>query len=161
MTATVQTLEAMERPPVSMGSRLEGELLEVSMGPQHPSTHGVFRMNVALEGEIAYRDLPRRMSNFDVAVIPFLRMPLTMATNPLKLYEYFCLGIPVVSTRLPEIEPFGDLVYLADTPGEFLRGVEQAVADNDPARRARRKAVAEGNTWRARCEEISRRFESL
>ena len=42
----------MERPPVSMGSRLEGELLEVSMGPQHPSTHGVFRMNVALEGEI-------------------------------------------------------------------------------------------------------------
>jgi NADH:ubiquinone oxidoreductase 49 kD subunit 7 len=42
----------MERPPLSMGSRLEGELLEVSMGPQHPSTHGVFRMNVALDGEI-------------------------------------------------------------------------------------------------------------
>jgi NADH-quinone oxidoreductase subunit D len=52
MSATIETLEAMERPPVSMGSRLEGELLEVSMGPQHPSTHGVFRMNVALEGEI-------------------------------------------------------------------------------------------------------------
>src|ERR1700746_1330200 len=52
MTATVQTLEAMERPPVSMGSRLEGELLEVSMGPQHPSTHGVYRMTVAREGEI-------------------------------------------------------------------------------------------------------------
>jgi NADH-quinone oxidoreductase subunit D len=30
---------------------LEGELLEVSMGPQHPSTHGVFRMDVALDGE--------------------------------------------------------------------------------------------------------------
>src|SRR5438552_17845860 len=51
MSATVETLEAMERPPVTMTSRLEGELLEVSMGPQHPSTHGVFRMNVALEGE--------------------------------------------------------------------------------------------------------------
>ena len=24
----------------------DGELLEVSMGPQHPSTHGVFRMDV-------------------------------------------------------------------------------------------------------------------
>ena len=58
MTATVQTLEAMERPPVSMGSRLEGELLEVSMGPQHPSTHGVFRMNVALEGEIVRKLKP-------------------------------------------------------------------------------------------------------
>ena len=58
MTATVGTVEAMERPPVSMGSRLEGELLEVSMGPQHPSTHGVFRMNVALEGEIVRKLKP-------------------------------------------------------------------------------------------------------
>ena len=29
----------------------EGELLEVSMGPHHPSTHGVFRMDVVLDGE--------------------------------------------------------------------------------------------------------------
>jgi len=48
----------MERPPVTMTSRLEGELLEVSMGPQHPSTHGVFRMNVALEGEIVRKLKP-------------------------------------------------------------------------------------------------------
>src|SRR5438552_2851487 len=58
MDATVQTIEAMERPPVTMASRLEGELLEVSMGPQHPSTHGVFRMNVALEGEIVRKLKP-------------------------------------------------------------------------------------------------------
>ena len=48
----------MERPPVTMTSRLEGELLKVSMGPQHPSTHGVFRMNVALEGEIVRKLKP-------------------------------------------------------------------------------------------------------
>src|SRR5215208_3425432 len=58
MSATVETIEAFERPPVSMGSRLEGELLEVSMGPQHPSTHGVFRMNVALEGEVVRKLKP-------------------------------------------------------------------------------------------------------
>ena len=33
------------------GDRSEGQLLEVSMGPQHPSTHGVFRMDVTLDGE--------------------------------------------------------------------------------------------------------------
>src|SRR6202030_786158 len=49
MSATIQTLEP---PARSMTSRLDGELLEVSLGPQHPSTHGVFRMNAALEGEI-------------------------------------------------------------------------------------------------------------
>jgi len=52
MSAVIETLEAMERPPVSMGSRLEGELLEVSMVQQHPDTHGVFRLNYVLIGEI-------------------------------------------------------------------------------------------------------------
>lgn len=36
--------------PAATGSG-EGELLEVAMGPQHPSTHGVFRMDVVLDGE--------------------------------------------------------------------------------------------------------------
>src|SRR2546423_8184994 len=58
MTATIQTLEPAERPLQIMSSRLEGELLEVSMGPQHPSTHGVFRMNVALDGEIVRKLKP-------------------------------------------------------------------------------------------------------
>jgi len=39
------------RPPVIERSDDEGELLEVAMGPHHPSTHGVFRMDVALDGE--------------------------------------------------------------------------------------------------------------
>ncbi|QMV17296.1 NADH-quinone oxidoreductase subunit D [Granulicella sp. 5B5] len=34
------------------------QLLEVSMGPQHPSTHGVFRMDVALDGEDVVRLKP-------------------------------------------------------------------------------------------------------
>lgn len=47
---TTAHLEAWNRPPVIEPDG-EGELLEVSMGPHHPSTHGVFRMDVALEGE--------------------------------------------------------------------------------------------------------------
>jgi len=36
----------------------EERLLEISMGPQHPSTHGVFRMNVVLDGERVVRLKP-------------------------------------------------------------------------------------------------------
>src|SRR5438045_2522714 len=50
--------ELAEPPPPAMTSRLDGELLEVSMGPQHPSTHGVFRMNVALDGETVVKLKP-------------------------------------------------------------------------------------------------------
>jgi NADH-quinone oxidoreductase subunit D len=34
------------------------DLLEVNLGPQHPSTHGVFRMNVTLDGETIVRLKP-------------------------------------------------------------------------------------------------------
>ncbi len=39
------------RPPVMDVAEEGDELLEVAMGPHHPSTHGVFRMDVALDGE--------------------------------------------------------------------------------------------------------------
>ncbi len=39
------------RRPTQPPSGVAGDLLEISMGPQHPSTHGVFRMDVVLEGE--------------------------------------------------------------------------------------------------------------
>ena len=44
--------------PRAMEPEDGGELLEVSMGPHHPSTHGVFRMDVALEGERIVRLKP-------------------------------------------------------------------------------------------------------
>ena len=47
-TATYLTTPPSLEPTID-GS--EDQLLEISMGPQHPSTHGVFRMNVVLDGE--------------------------------------------------------------------------------------------------------------
>ena len=47
------------RPKVGLdGSEMDGEMLEVSMGPQHPSTHGVFRMDVVLDGETVVKLKP-------------------------------------------------------------------------------------------------------
>lgn len=39
------------RPKFAPDGNGSTDLLEISMGPQHPSTHGVFRMDVVLDGE--------------------------------------------------------------------------------------------------------------
>jgi NADH-quinone oxidoreductase subunit D len=49
--------DGWNRPPVIEPSN-DGDLLEVAMGPHHPSTHGVFRMDVALDGERVIRLKP-------------------------------------------------------------------------------------------------------
>ncbi|MDR2429550.1 MAG: NADH-quinone oxidoreductase subunit D [Puniceicoccales bacterium] len=37
---------------------VHGDLMEISLGPHHPSTHGVFRMNVTLDGEVVVKLKP-------------------------------------------------------------------------------------------------------
>jgi NADH-quinone oxidoreductase subunit D len=56
MSSAAYATEQLELEPAADGS--EGQLLEISMGPQHPSTHGVFRMNVVLDGERVVRLKP-------------------------------------------------------------------------------------------------------
>jgi NADH-quinone oxidoreductase subunit D len=49
-TAAIETGNS-ERTRVLAEEPPGGQLLEISMGPHHPSTHGVFRMDVVLDGE--------------------------------------------------------------------------------------------------------------
>jgi NADH-quinone oxidoreductase subunit D len=52
LTTAEHTESKYEILPKTAGGRdSDSELLEVAMGPQHPSTHGVFRMDVVLDGE--------------------------------------------------------------------------------------------------------------
>lgn len=119
--------------------------------------------NVELTGEVPHHALPALLAGFDVGLIPFEVNDLTRAANPIKLYEYFSAGIPVVSARLPEVEEFGSLVYVADSPDEFAACVQTALAEKDPVVRAKRKAAAAAETWehRAAClVDIARRLLS-
>lgn len=110
--------------------------------------------NVEMVGEVAYEKVPELVRQFDVGLIPFIVNDLTRAADPIKLYEYFACGIPVVSSRLPEVEPQDDLVYLASDPAEFAAAVRVALAEHDAGRRARRIEVARRSSWTERSREL-------
>ncbi len=46
------------KPKLDRSGTPIGDLLEISMGPHHPSTHGVFRMDVVLDGETVVKLKP-------------------------------------------------------------------------------------------------------
>jgi GT2 family glycosyltransferase len=110
--------------------------------------------NVRLLGERPYASLPGYLHAFDVALIPFLRTPLTEATNPVKLYEYLSSGKPIVAVELPELEPFPGLFYPMRTAADLVRQVVAALVE--PARlREARIAAARGHTWASRVDALS------
>lgn len=117
--------------------------------------------NVHLLGEKPYAELPAYLAGFDVCTIPFLRIPLTEATNPVKVFEYLSAGKPVVATKLPELEALANVIYLYSTPDEFVRGLEQAISENSTELAAKRQAVARENTWRDRYQSLKPRVCAL
>jgi glycosyltransferase involved in cell wall biosynthesis len=106
--------------------------------------------NVELVGEIPYPLVPEFMARFRIALIPFRLEPLTLMTNPIKLYEYFSAGLPVVSTRLPEVELYEKLVYFADTPAQFSSRLSEALQEKSPELKKERIATASRETWLTR-----------
>ena len=117
--------------------------------------------NVELVGEVPYHQVPGLLGRFRVALIPFRINPLTLMTNPIKLYEYFSCGLPVVSTPLPEAQAMGDLVYVGSSPAGFARQVGCAFEEDDPVRRARRREIAARENWTGRALDVSEAFGKL
>jgi GT2 family glycosyltransferase/glycosyltransferase involved in cell wall biosynthesis len=119
--------------------------------------------NVALLGEQPYADLPRLIAGWDCHMIPFRRIPLTEATNPVKAYEMLATGKPLVATDLPELRPMAreGLLTLADDAEGFAGAIERALAGDDSRQRRRRLDFAAANTWQRRSEDFDAAIREL
>jgi glycosyltransferase involved in cell wall biosynthesis len=116
--------------------------------------------NIKLTGSKPYAVLPRYLACMDVCLIPFKINKLTLASNPIKLFEYLAAGKPVVSTALPEVcENASGLVYIARDEEDFIRKVEEAVKEAESPNKElimRRIKFAKENSWEKRIEIIEK-----
>jgi glycosyltransferase involved in cell wall biosynthesis len=117
--------------------------------------------NITRLDHIPFEDLPRFAEVFDVALIPRRINELTVAMNPIKLLEYLALELPVVSTNLPEVRRYGDLVFVAENNEHFVRLIGQALNDNTPDRRRRRRLAAEGISWDSVADRTSDTMQKI
>ena len=96
------------RTPQVMDTALESQMT-LSMGPQHPSTHGVLRLDLRLDGELVIKAIP------DIGYLH---------TGMEKLFEYkkYQQGI-VITDRMDYLNPLGNnLAYVM--AAEKLLGLE-------------------------------------
>lgn len=137
---------ARERPAYSMV--MAGGVFDVD-------TRRLTRLpNVHMLGQRPYEEMPGLVRAFDVCLIPFVLSEVTHAVDPVKLYEYLSQGKPVIATRTRELQRYSDLVYLAEGPDGFVRALDEALAEQDPAAHRRRIDFARANTWADRVATI-------
>jgi glycosyltransferase involved in cell wall biosynthesis len=88
------------------------------------------------------------MASFDVALMPFALNDATRAISPTKTLEYFAAGLPIVSTRVPDVlSDFGDFVHFADDAQGFADACVCAGQQDLAGFRARVAPVIRQRDW--------------
>ena len=103
---------------------------------------------------VPYDQVHACIKAFDVALVPHLRNALTTSMNPLKVYNYFAAGRPIVSTEVENVDaellPF--IRFAADAEG-FADAVRAALA-SPPLAGPEYETVLDGITWDARAKAV-------
>ena len=151
------------------GERLDLELLEVVakgrpdwnlvfIGSVHQNTDAWALKhlgNVHFLGVKRYQRALEYIRCFDVAMLPHVDSELTRHMNPLKLYVYLAMRVPVVATEVAGVEGFGDLIRVAGCTRQFIEEVEACLGKDVYAEREGAvQAFLEENSWDVRVSYI-------
>lgn len=112
-----------------------------------PSPKRIPVSNVRRFGWIRRDEIGQRIQTFAAGFMPYRLTEPTLSVFPTKLFEYFAYGLPVVSTRLRELQRFGGAVDLVSNPGEAAACLKAAVGSADPELRRQRIDVARTFSW--------------
>ncbi|HEP1062527.1 glycosyltransferase [Klebsiella aerogenes] len=118
--------------------------------------------NIKFLGEVPYVQLTPYLKDFDVCLIPFKLIELTLCTNPVKVYEYLAAGKPVVCTAMPEVIVMGDVVHVADTKEQFIAQIATAMAETtDEELKEKRSQWAKNHDWESRARQLGDALQTL
>jgi len=76
---------------------------------------------VEIRGRIPHEEMAAALGSARVGVSPLLPVPKFLANIPVKIFEYWACGLPVVATDLPPMRPFfrhGEAGLLVDSSRE-------------------------------------------
>lgn len=88
--------------------------------------------NIYFHGKVAYANLPQAIEEMDAFILPYKMNELTASINPLKLKEYLLTGRPVITTPLPEVLEYKNLLYVGESTEEFINHVRNLNAYEHP-----------------------------
>ncbi len=165
-TVVPAELEAIPHPRIGFVGMMDPVRFDASLIrslAQNPSYHVVLvggmaggardllpsAPNVHWLGMKPVSQLPAYLKGMDVCIMPYCLNEATRNIYPLKLHEYMATGKPVVSTAIEAVKSFRELMYVAESPADFLQCVQRALLEADPQFADRRRNCARGHSWEA------------
>ena len=94
---------------------------------------------VELRGKIDHSEMAEALAEAKIGVCPLQAIPKFLNNIPVKVWEYWACGLPVIASDLPPIRPFfricAGLLVKPDDPGELAAAIGQLLHDPRAAER--------------------------
>jgi glycosyltransferase involved in cell wall biosynthesis len=117
--------------------------------------------NVHLTGAVPHAELPSYLATFDCGLIPYSINDFTRYTFPSKMAEYLAVGLPVVSTRLPELAPYAHVVSCVEDAEGLVQAVRSYLGNTSPEKsREERIRVAQSLSWESLVSGMEQAIEN-
>ena len=120
--------------------------------------------NIHFLGDIHYKELPKKMKEMDIAIIPHKVDAFTNSMNPLKIYEYLAAGKQIITTPVAGIENFQDYVYEANSKEEFIAAIKRAIEIYEKTENIAEKVAAtleDKHLWKAKVDEMIKIMQEI
>ena len=114
--------------------------------------------NIHWIGSRDHADIPAYLLHMDVNIMLY-RTPQDQSNwvyfiNPLKMFSCLAAGKPVISSDIPAVRRFADVVDIAEDPADWTSAIERAVSRGGLSTPQHRRAIAFHNTWDNRVDDL-------
>ena len=110
--------------------------------------------NIYFMGPRDYKVLKEYAKCADVLTIPFVINNITLATSPVKIFEYMALHKPIVTTDMPECRKYKS-VFIGHNHDEFIKKIDEALKlKNDKKYIELLDKEAKENDWSKKAKAI-------
>jgi glycosyltransferase involved in cell wall biosynthesis len=112
--------------------------------------------NVYHIGLISKEQIRQFIDNLDVTMIPYdTKDDFNRLCYPMKLFEYFAAGKPVISTAIEELKKFPNLVFVSNTAKEWVKIINKIISKPWPKNlQIQEKILAKKNSWENKIDQI-------
>lgn len=93
--------------------------------------------------------IPQVITDFDICIIPYdVSLKMNKYSYPMKVFEYFYLGKPIISTEIEELKKFPQFIKISNSPQKWQILIRSMLQKPWPKyKQITQKQLAIDNSW--------------
>ncbi len=112
-------------------------------------------------GFCSYEKVSSYIKKFNIGILPYRINNFMKSVYPNKFFEYMAEGIEIVSSSLPELEQYQDVIAYARDKNEFINYCKMILEGSYKCNISKYENILKRNTWDSVFDQIESKFQEI